>query len=200
MSLSMALGIHTVLELTEVPFASLNSTAALEVALRNAVDAGDLTLVQPPVAHAFPELGASAIALLAESHLSIHTWPEHGYAAVDLFTCNSSHRLPCAAAHHYAADSGWLCDDGSRALGGSGLWAAVQALTSSLGAQGARLTWLERGLPAPRRAAGGGGTGGESAWRRWLQWGSRGAPRPGPGLGVLGGLEAGADAHLRAEL
>lgn len=41
-------------------------------------------------AHAFSPHGVTAVVLLSESHMSIHTWPEHGYAAVDVFTCGGS--------------------------------------------------------------------------------------------------------------
>ncbi|MBN1422084.1 MAG: adenosylmethionine decarboxylase [Planctomycetes bacterium] len=40
--------------------------------------------------HQFVPQGASALVLLAESHLSIHTWPEHGYASLDIYTCGVS--------------------------------------------------------------------------------------------------------------
>ena len=40
--------------------------------------------------HDFHPQGVSGVVLLAESHVSIHTWPELGYAAVDFFTCNTS--------------------------------------------------------------------------------------------------------------
>ena len=39
--------------------------------------------------HRFSPLGVSGVVLIAESHLTIHTWPERGYAAVDVFTCFS---------------------------------------------------------------------------------------------------------------
>ena len=42
--------------------------------------------------HQFHPQGVTAVGLLAESHLSIHTWPEHGYAAVDVFTCGEEAR------------------------------------------------------------------------------------------------------------
>ncbi len=45
------------------------------------------------VSHQFQPQGITAIALLAESHLSIHTWPELGYVAVDVFTCGP-HMVP----------------------------------------------------------------------------------------------------------
>jgi S-adenosylmethionine decarboxylase len=44
------------------------------------------------MAHKFEPQGVTAIVMIAESHLSIHTWPEHSYAAVDVFTCNG--RIP----------------------------------------------------------------------------------------------------------
>lgn len=37
--------------------------------------------------HRFSPQGVSGVVIIAESHLTIHTWPEHGYAAVDVFTC-----------------------------------------------------------------------------------------------------------------
>jgi S-adenosylmethionine decarboxylase proenzyme len=42
--------------------------------------------------HAFSPHGVTALVLLSESHMSIHTWPEFGYAAVDVFTCGGSPR------------------------------------------------------------------------------------------------------------
>ena len=40
--------------------------------------------------HPFQPQGVSGVVVIAESHLSIHTWPEYGYAAVDIFTCGTS--------------------------------------------------------------------------------------------------------------
>jgi S-adenosylmethionine decarboxylase len=40
--------------------------------------------------HRFSPQGVSGVVIIAESHLSIHTWPEYGYAAVDVFTCGTS--------------------------------------------------------------------------------------------------------------
>src|SRR4051794_38836075 len=67
----------------------IDSVPLMEQVLPEAVVAGRLTLKQLAV-HEFEPFGISAIAILAESHLSIHTWPEHGYLAVDLFTCSES--------------------------------------------------------------------------------------------------------------
>lgn len=49
----------------------------------------------------FPTGGVSGFVLLAESHISIHTWPEHGYAAVDVYTCGDQ-TVPEAACRHLA--------------------------------------------------------------------------------------------------
>ncbi len=45
------------------------------------------------ITHHFEPQGVTGLALLAESHISIHTWPESGYAAVDVFTCGD-HTMP----------------------------------------------------------------------------------------------------------
>ena len=46
--------------------------------------------------HRFSPHGVSGVVVIAESHLAIHTWPEHGFAALDLFTCGESLRVePC---------------------------------------------------------------------------------------------------------
>jgi S-adenosylmethionine decarboxylase len=52
----------------------------------------------------FKDGGVSGFILLAESHISIHTWPEHGYAAIDIYTCGR-HTMPDKACAHRAA---WL--------------------------------------------------------------------------------------------
>ena len=55
--------------------------------------------------HKFDPQGVSAVALLAESHISIHTWPENGYAAVDVFTCGD-HTMPESACEHLRQELG----------------------------------------------------------------------------------------------
>ncbi|MGE4357585.1 MAG: adenosylmethionine decarboxylase [Candidatus Omnitrophota bacterium] len=46
--------------------------------------------------HKFPGQGITGVVILAESHIAIHTWPEHGYLAIDIFTCGKNTR-PYAA-------------------------------------------------------------------------------------------------------
>jgi S-adenosylmethionine decarboxylase proenzyme len=148
------LGTHVLIELYDAPFQLLNSTTAVAAALNAAVAAGGLTVVGELV-HQFPVMGVSGILLISESHLSVHTWPERGYAAVDLFTCGEATPLPCR--QHEAVQYGagaWTCGtDGRPAVASGALWEATQAMRAHMSAAGASLTWLHRGLPAA--AAGG---------------------------------------------
>lgn len=73
----------------------LADPAVVETALRRAVAAAGVTLLDLKLHHFGPQQGVTGVALLAESHISIHTWPEHGYAAVDIFLCGTS---PASAA------------------------------------------------------------------------------------------------------
>jgi S-adenosylmethionine decarboxylase len=79
-----SVGRHLVLELWGCR--NLNSPEAVEQALRAMVAACDVTLLDLRV-YPFEPVGVTGIAVLAESHINIHTWPEFGYAAVDVFTC-----------------------------------------------------------------------------------------------------------------
>jgi S-adenosylmethionine decarboxylase len=79
-----AIGRHIILELWGCQ--NLDSVPTAEQALRNMVEALDVTLLDLRV-YPFSPVGVTGIAIVAESHLAIHTWPEHGYAAVDIFTC-----------------------------------------------------------------------------------------------------------------
>ena len=76
----------------------LTDVALVEKALTDAATAAGATLLEVKL-HAFgPGQGVTGVALLAESHISIHTWPEHGYAAVDIFLCGQQHDIEAALA------------------------------------------------------------------------------------------------------
>jgi len=79
-------GTHCILELYGCDPAHLDDMHYIRDSLRCASREGMSTLLKL-VSHRFEPYGVTALALLAESHISIHTWPEHGYAAVDIFTC-----------------------------------------------------------------------------------------------------------------
>lgn len=81
----------------------LADMARVETALRAAAAAANATLLDLKL-HGFgPGAGITGVALLAESHISIHSWPEHAAAAVDIFLCGSLDRLDQALAVLVAA-------------------------------------------------------------------------------------------------
>ncbi|MGQ0663596.1 MAG: adenosylmethionine decarboxylase [Pseudomonadota bacterium] len=65
----------------------LTDVALAEQALREAAAAAGATLLHIHVHHFGPNHGVSGVAVIAESHISIHTWPELAYAALDIFMC-----------------------------------------------------------------------------------------------------------------
>jgi S-adenosylmethionine decarboxylase len=81
-----AIGRHIILELWGCQ--NLNSVETAERALREMVVALDVNLLDLKV-YPFSPVGVTGMAIVSESHLVIHTWPEYGYAAVDLFTCGA---------------------------------------------------------------------------------------------------------------
>ncbi len=83
------LAVHMHLELWGVEPALLDDPTRLEAVLLEAAAAARVTALGS-VKHHFTPHGASVVVLLAESHISVHTWPEHGYAAVDLLTCGET--------------------------------------------------------------------------------------------------------------
>ncbi len=64
----------------------LNDVEGIDKAMTQAARESGATIVES-VFHHFNPYGVSGVVVIAESHLAIHTWPEYGYAAVDLFTC-----------------------------------------------------------------------------------------------------------------
>ena len=78
--------------------AVLDDVVRIERTLRAAVDAGGATIIDLRLHHFGPGQGVTGVALLAESHISIHTWPEHRYAALDFFLCGVRHDLDAALA------------------------------------------------------------------------------------------------------
>lgn len=80
---------HLLVECLACDVARLDDAPALEAALRRAAEAVGARVVGAGF-HRFAPQGVTGFLLLEESHLSIHTWPERRYAAVDLFTCGAS--------------------------------------------------------------------------------------------------------------
>lgn len=66
---------------------ALGDARAIRRALRNAATTSGATLLQVRLHHFGEGAGVTGVAMLAESHISIHTWPERAYAAIDIFMC-----------------------------------------------------------------------------------------------------------------
>jgi S-adenosylmethionine decarboxylase len=81
-----SLGKHLIIEFHGCDPKVLNDTDACESHLLEAVRLSGATVIQP-FFHKFNPHGVSGIIVIAESHFSIHTWPEYGYCALDVFTC-----------------------------------------------------------------------------------------------------------------
>jgi len=86
-----ALGTHSILELYDCPAKLLNDPGQILDFAREAARRARCTVLTE-ASHCFEPQGVTAILLLAESHLSVHTWPEVGYAAIDVFTCGQTTR------------------------------------------------------------------------------------------------------------
>lgn len=69
--------------------ADLNDPRLVMETLEQACQVARATIVERS-GHHFSPYGVTAVVVIAESHLAVHTWPEHRYAAVDLFTCGTS--------------------------------------------------------------------------------------------------------------
>ena len=86
------IGRHCILELYQCDHAKLNDEAFIRTTITSSAKIAGATLINL-VTHSFKPQGVTGLALLAESHISIHTWPEIGYAAIDVFTCGD-HTMP----------------------------------------------------------------------------------------------------------
>ena len=77
---------HLLLELYRCDYEKLNDESYLRCTLNKAAKLAKATVLNL-ISNKFEPQGVTAIALLAESHISIHTWPESNYSAIDIFTC-----------------------------------------------------------------------------------------------------------------
>ena len=93
-----ALGRHLLLELFDCASDAINNLEAVKGALVEAAKRAHATIVDV-VFHEFSPFGVSGVVVIAESHLSIHTWPEYRYAAVDIFSCGDILKPEVAASY-----------------------------------------------------------------------------------------------------
>ncbi len=84
-----ALGRHILVEFFGCEPQVMNDVAKIETAMVDAAAKAGATVINSTFHH-FSPYGVSGVVVIQESHLAIHTWPEYGYAAVDLFTCGDS--------------------------------------------------------------------------------------------------------------
>lgn len=91
----MSIGIHLVGDLKGVAPEKISGSEAMQEVMEGAVKFGKLTKIRSYY-HQFSPNGVSGIILLAESHLSFHTWPEYGLVALDIFTCGPSENAESA--------------------------------------------------------------------------------------------------------
>ncbi|MBL8671205.1 MAG: adenosylmethionine decarboxylase [Alphaproteobacteria bacterium] len=81
-------GTHLIVDLWGAK--KIDDVQYIEDAFKRAVTACGATLLHINMHHFSPNNGVSGVAVLAESHISIHTWPECGYAAIDIFMCGNA--------------------------------------------------------------------------------------------------------------
>ena len=113
------LGRHLIAEYADCTGGKLDDLEFIEHSLLEAVRRSGATIVDS-VFHRYAPQGVSGVVVIAESHMSIHTWPEYNYAAVDFFTCGQ-------AVDPYLAN---------------------EYLKSALGSAKATVTEMPRGIPS----------------------------------------------------
>jgi S-adenosylmethionine decarboxylase len=84
-----ALGKHLLLELKDCNRKTIDDIDFIRVILCEIAEKIGATIVNQAF-HKFSPQGVSGVVVIAESHISIHTWPEYGYASVDVFTCGNT--------------------------------------------------------------------------------------------------------------
>ena len=113
------LGTHLLLELWNCDTLKINDPDYLAAILGEAASILD-AIVLKSVFQQFIPHGVSGVVLISQSHLTIHTWPEHGYAAVDIFSCGNE----------------------------SGMWKAAKYIEEKLEAATAKIQDFKRGIPS----------------------------------------------------
>lgn len=84
-----ALGRHVLIEYFNCDKEKLQDTKLVEELMNEAARRSGATIVES-VFHTFNPYGVSGAVIISESHLTIHTWPEYGYASVDVYTCGDT--------------------------------------------------------------------------------------------------------------
>lgn len=80
-------GKHLIIDLWGCPVNTLNNPTEIEKVLRSACEDAGATVLFSNMHHFGGEYGVTGVIALSESHCSIHTWPEDGYASIDVYMC-----------------------------------------------------------------------------------------------------------------
>lgn len=91
----MAVGMHILADMYGIKPELLETKDILMDIIEESVRVGNLTKISSDY-YQFEPVGASGVVLLAESHISFHTWPEFGLITLDLFTCGDPHKADIA--------------------------------------------------------------------------------------------------------
>lgn len=94
------LGYHVIAELGQCNTELLTDLSFIQTTVESAVLKAGATIINSHF-HKFSPIGVSGVILLSESHASIHTWPDRGYASIDIYTCGD-HVDPRVAYEHIA--------------------------------------------------------------------------------------------------
>ncbi len=96
-----ALGKHLLAEYYGCDRAAIDDVRLVEQSMLEAARRSGATVIGSSF-HVFEPYGVSGVVVISESHLAIHTWPEHNFAAVDIFTCGDD--VDPMAAHRHLAE------------------------------------------------------------------------------------------------
>jgi len=88
-------GKHIIMDVSGCKPELLNNLELLKEVLKEAAEHANATVLNVAFHHFAPQ-GVSGVVVISESHFSIHTWPEYGYAALDFYTCGDANpQLAC---------------------------------------------------------------------------------------------------------
>lgn len=86
------LGYQKIIDFYDCDTQVINDCNLIKATLLEAARIMELTVINTTI-HSFSPIGVSGVVVIQESHIAIHTWPEHGYVAIDIFTCSPEHTL-----------------------------------------------------------------------------------------------------------
>ena len=93
-----SLGYQVAVDLYGCDATQINAAREVEKHLLHAAALMKCTVINSML-HQFSPIGVSGVVVIAESHIAVHTWPEHGYIALDIFTCSAEHDFAAGIAY-----------------------------------------------------------------------------------------------------